>query len=118
MKKILLYAMSCVALCACIQAQTLQECKSEQDKISGCVQKKYYENGNLEIETPYQNGKLHGVEKEYDENGILMREIPYKNDKIHGVVKEYLANGNVWDETSYKNGEQHGVEKGIMKMGI
>lgn len=47
MKKILLYAMSCVALCACIQAQTLQECKSEQDKISGCVVKEYYENGNL-----------------------------------------------------------------------
>lgn len=47
MKKILLYAVGCVVLCACMQAQTLQEYKSEQDKISGCVQKIYYENGNL-----------------------------------------------------------------------
>ncbi|WP_394949745.1 hypothetical protein [uncultured Helicobacter sp.] len=55
MKKILLYAIVCVVLCACIQAQTLQECKSERDKISGCVKKIYYENGNLMLGILYES---------------------------------------------------------------
>ena len=70
MKKILLYAVGCVVLCACMQAQTLQECKSEQDKISGCVQKEYYENGKLKSEIPYKNGEQHGVEKHIMKTGI------------------------------------------------
>ncbi|WP_394951252.1 toxin-antitoxin system YwqK family antitoxin [uncultured Helicobacter sp.] len=82
MKKILLYAVGCVALCACIQAQTLQECKSERDKISGCVEKGYYENGNVSYEAPYENGKQHGVAKEYYENGSLQAQVTYENGNI------------------------------------
>ena len=38
-----------------LHADTLKECKNETDKISGCVEKGYYEDGW--IETPYKNGK-------------------------------------------------------------
>ena len=54
MKKILLYSIGCVVIVLCVvyyfvftQTRELQECKSERDKISGCVEKIYYENGNL-----------------------------------------------------------------------
>lgn len=49
-------------------ADTLKECESEADKISGCVERGYHSNGNLWRETPYKNGKREGIEKEYDEN--------------------------------------------------
>ena len=35
----------------------MKVCESEQDKISGCVEKEYHDNGNLWIETPYRSGK-------------------------------------------------------------
>ena len=86
MKKILLYAVGCVVIVLCVvcyfaftQTRELQECKSEQDKISGCVQKEYYENGKLKSEIPYKNGEQHGVEKAYYENGNLMRGILYES---------------------------------------
>ncbi|WP_394965580.1 hypothetical protein [uncultured Helicobacter sp.] len=52
MKKILLYAIGCVLIVVCAvcyfvftQTRELQECKSEQDKISGCVQKHIIKTG-------------------------------------------------------------------------
>ena len=51
-----------------LHAETLKECKSEADKISGCVVKEYYENGNLEIEIPYKNDKREGMVKWYYKN--------------------------------------------------
>ena len=40
-----------------LHADTLKECENHADKISGCVERWYYKNGNLWIETPYKNGK-------------------------------------------------------------
>ena len=150
MKKILLYSIGCVVIVLCVvcyfaftQTRELQECKSEQDKISGCVEKeydgvygarlwvetpyqngkkhgiakRYYENGKLASEIPYKNGERHGVQKWYYENGNLRYEIPYKNGKPHGVEKEYYENGNLWYETPYENGEWHGVEKAYYENG-
>ncbi|WP_394966090.1 toxin-antitoxin system YwqK family antitoxin [uncultured Helicobacter sp.] len=100
MKKILLYAIGCVVIVLCVvcyfaftQTRELQECKNERDKISGCVEKAYYENGNLRYEIPYKNGEIHGVEKWYYENGNLRLEIPFENDKRHGIAKAYYENG-------------------------
>ena len=73
-----------------LHAETLKECKIEADKISGCVVKEYYENGKLERETPYKNGKKEGMTKWYRWNGNLAGEIPYKNDK---ASKQYYENG-------------------------
>ena len=118
MKKILLYSIGCVVIVVCVvcyfaftQTRELQECKNEQDKISGCVQKEYYENGKPMYETPYKNGERHGVQKVYYENGKLKSEILYQNDKTHGVEKEYDENGILMSEIPYQNGKLHGVGK-------
>ena len=79
-----------------LHADTLKECKSEADKISGCVERGYYANGNLWVETPYKNGKREGIEKEYHyENGKLRAEIPFKNDSVNGDIKLYTKDGKL-----------------------
>ena len=67
----------------------LKECKSEEDRKVGCIVKRYYENGNLESETPYKNGVFEGIVKLYYENGNIASEIPFMNDEVHGSVKFY-----------------------------
>ncbi|AQQ59352.1 hypothetical protein XJ32_03755 [Helicobacter bilis] len=91
-----------------LHADTLKECKTEADKISGCVVKEYDENGQLQSETPFKNDKQEGIEKAYYINGNLMAETPYKDNKINGIAKWYYENGNLVIEVSYKNDELHG----------
>ena len=115
-----------------LHADTLKECKTEADKISGCVEKEYdssvnlwretpfkndkaegigkwyYENGNLALEMPYKNGEAEGILKGYYENGLLRREAPLKNDKIDGILKEYYENGSLQAEVKVLNDKLHG----------
>ena len=84
-----------------LHADTLKECKSEEDKISGCVEKGYYEDGW--IETPYKNDAIDGVEKQYYENGDLIAEITYKNEKI--------ISGKCGDGKAFSNAHLHNLEK-------
>ena len=78
-----------------VDTTMLKECENHADKISGCVERWYYKNGNLWSETPFKNDKIEGIEKWYYENGNLKEEIPYKNGKTHGDVKYYTENGKL-----------------------
>ena len=58
------------------------------------VKREYYESGILWFETPYVNGKEHGVRKEYCyKTGALRRETPYVNGEKHGVERDYDKEG-------------------------
>ncbi|AQQ59413.1 hypothetical protein XJ32_04125 [Helicobacter bilis] len=94
-----------------LHADTLKECKTEADKISGCIEKKYDSSVNIWIETPYKNGKVDGIAKEYYEKGKLASETPFKNDKREGIEKLYNENGNLVKEVPYKNREVNGTTK-------
>ena len=56
-----------------------------------------YEKGNLIIETPYHNGLKEGIEKRYFENGKLELEDEYTNDKHKRRINEYLDDGTSYD---------------------
>jgi antitoxin component YwqK of YwqJK toxin-antitoxin module len=75
------------------------------------VKKHYYKSGALERETPYVNGKVHGLAKWYYESGALMVETPYVDGKEHGIVKWYYPSGALRRESQYENGKMHGLEK-------
>jgi len=75
------------------------------------VRKVYYKSGALWWETPYVNGKRHGVTKDYYESGVLWYETPYVNGKEHGIEKRYYESGALWIETPYVNGKIHGIVK-------
>ena len=94
-----------------LHADTLKECKTEEDRISGCVKRDYHSNGKLWEEIPYKNNKREGIGKWYYENGDLVNEIPYKNDKREGMTKWYYRNGNLESEEPYKNGKREGIVK-------
>ena len=66
-----------------VDTPILKECKTEADKISGCVEREYYSNGKLWRETPYKNGKVDGIEKWYYENGNLNTQANKRNKKSH-----------------------------------
>lgn len=82
-----------------------KECQSDRDKIAGCVEKEYYENGKLMSETPYKDNKANGVDKMYYENGRLMGEARYKNGKRNGVEKAYYSSSEPFADVIWNNGE-------------
>ena len=77
-----------------LHADTLKECKSEEDKIQGCVETSKFRHYGTR-ETPYKNDKKEGIEKSYDENGNLRIERSYLNDLFHGDMKYYIEDGKL-----------------------
>lgn len=72
----------------------------------------YYEStGNLMLESPYEEGEIHGVEKIYFENGNISSETPYENgtSNYNGTAKTYWENGQVHTVTPYVSGEYQGT---------
>ena len=72
-----------------LHAETLKECKTEEDRISGCVKRDYHSNGKLWEEIPYKNNKREGMSKWYYENGSLKAETPFNNNGVNGDMKLY-----------------------------
>ena len=71
----------------------------------------YHRSGAILAETPYKNGKMHGIEKFYYESGDLWYETPYVNGKKHGIEHIYYTSGSIMLEVPYKHGIKHGVAK-------
>ena len=79
----------------------LPECKSEEDKITGCVAKEYYENGGLWRELPLKDFMLDGVFKEYSQDGNLIATLTFQNHKfVHGEC----VNGKALQEENIQRG--------------
>jgi antitoxin component YwqK of YwqJK toxin-antitoxin module len=73
------------------------------------LHRNWHENGQLWIETNYQNGKRNGSCREYYENGNLRIECNYKDGERDGVYREWYYSGNIEKETNYKDGKLNGV---------
>ena len=71
--------------------------------FSGIVFKEY-ENGQLEYEGNYKDGKEDGLGKRWYESGQLMFEMNYKDGKRDGIIKHWLENGKLGGEQVFKNG--------------
>ncbi len=81
------------------------------------VYKKYYKNGNLELETNYRWGRPNGLEKGYYEDGSLSKVTEYKNGKAQ-VLKQYYPTGELMTETfCNEEGKAHGLASGYYKDG-
>jgi len=66
--------------------------------------KKYYENGQLKSLITYDHGVIQHA-KQYHQNGNLEMEFPYQNAKKHGLRKKYWENGKLQSQMTYVNGE-------------
>ena len=66
--------------------------------------KKYYENGQLESEINFKDGKYEGQWKWYYVNGNIKKEGNFKDGKNEGLWKSYYQNGQLKSEENYKDG--------------
>jgi len=86
--------------------------------------RKNHDNGQLEYEIPYVNGKRHGVAKYYHTNGKFEHKIPWINGRLHGIKKIYYRDGTLrsealWIRDNERNdllGDEHRLER-LMLLG-
>ena len=81
--------------------------QGEQTPFTGTVEARY-ENGKLEHEISYKNGKIEGLAKEYYPNGKLKSEENYVDGQLNGKAITYYENGNIEYEENYKDGKLEG----------
>lgn len=93
-------------ICKEIEGKHLKEEYFENNgKIEG-VYKKYYKNGNINVEWNYINGLRNGMSKKYYINGHLNWKCNYSNDKMNGIYKVYDTNGILMDEIIMEDGKK------------
>ena len=92
----------------CTQLNKKNEPQLLNNKI---VERSYFQNGALEFETEYINGKLDGKSQVWLEDGTLYSISKYSNNQPHGIWKKFHPNGKLMFEVNYEYGQKHGVEK-------
>lgn len=75
------------------------------------IQKIFYQDGSLLMETPFLNNKKNGSQKIYYDNQNLLAQVPYVNGLIHGDMTVYYSNGNIKMSIAYQNGKRTGTGK-------
>ena len=77
------------------------------------LQKQWHgEDGQLEFERNYKDGKPDGLTREWYDNGQLRREKNYKDGKIVGLSRIwYGEDGQLADEVNYKDGKKDGFHR-------
>jgi antitoxin component YwqK of YwqJK toxin-antitoxin module len=78
----------------------------------------YFPSGPIWQESPYVNGKEHGITKEYNESGALNLEVPFIDGKEHGIERAYYKTGALHMEIPYTNGKHHGITKVYHESGV
>jgi len=68
--------------------------------VSEVVWEKHHDaKGQLMYETPFVNGKAHGIQKGYWSDGQLCWEDPFVNNQQHGISRWYNRDGTLRSET-------------------
>ena len=65
----------------------------------------FYENGNIEIRTPYKEDKKDGIEEWFWYNGNILWRTPYKDGREDGTQNFYDEQGNITKTRLWKNGK-------------
>lgn len=63
----------------------------------------YYEDGQLKSETPYKDGKIHGIVNYYKKNGSISQSVEFKDGQKNGQTIAYSTNGEVSIRIWYGN---------------
>ena len=92
--------------------------KSDGKPLTGIVYKKY-NNGKLDFERSYKDGKRNGKSTYWYIGGELkMSEENWINGKQDGKQLEWNLDGRLWKEQNYKNGVQEGLQKTWYHSGV
>ena len=70
----------------------------------------YHLNGNPSHEYMVdEQGNLHGISQRWYENGQLWVQSEFVNGKRHGTYQRWHFNGQLWEQIEYVNGKRHGI---------
>ncbi len=69
-----------------------------------------HSNGGVQSETPYMNGKKHGMRLGRNEDGTKCWEEMWMDGKLHGMNTLWNKDGTKWLERTWRNGNLHGTE--------
>jgi len=70
---------------------------------------KVYDGSNLRAETPWKDGKIHGVKRTCFANGKLQSETTYEDGVANGPTRSYGPDGKVVREGTMRAGKRHGT---------
>ena len=93
---------------SCTQISNKNEPQLSNKRI---VERSYFQNGAIEFEAEYINGKLDGKSLVWLEDGSLFSISKYSNNQPHGIWKKFHPNGKLMFAMNYEYGEKHGTEK-------
>jgi antitoxin component YwqK of YwqJK toxin-antitoxin module len=82
--------------------------KSQFETSTGSYEE-YYDNGQLEIEKHYLDGKKDGVWERYHSNGNLESRVNFVTGIQDGLYEEYYYDGQLEIRVNYVNGEKDGL---------
>ena len=81
-------------------------------------ERRWYKNGKIYLEYTYRDGLLNGVARTWDEDGDLDDETEFKNGKRDGALRTYYSNGKIKHLFWFRNGKPHGIAKSWDKDGV
>ncbi|MDR2467122.1 MAG: hypothetical protein LBD35_06985 [Prevotellaceae bacterium] len=76
-----------------------------------------YKDGVKMSETPFVNGKAHGLSKDYFSGGALRLTVEYRNAKRNGMTTMYYDTGEKYSEIPYADGKINGTKFNYKKDG-
>ncbi|CAN5340152.1 hypothetical protein BH23BAC3_BH23BAC3_03230 [soil metagenome] len=74
-------------------------------QITNSMMRTWYENGQLQMQMPLKNGKIHGKSIAWHKNGKLRAENHFTDDVMDGRFKEWDEEGNLIQKHTYEMGQ-------------
>ncbi len=91
--------------------------KQEKSQPPNRIEMTRHSNGVVQSETPYVNGKKHGLNKWWREDGSKWIEEIWRSGKKHGMATDWYESGRKSEERMRKEGNSHGLETHWYKSG-
>jgi antitoxin component YwqK of YwqJK toxin-antitoxin module len=83
-------------------------CYNRYSELDG-VATLWFENGKMEKQSEYKNGKLHGTQTEWYKNGQKKYEKHFKDGEKDGGFTKWFEDGHKYYVEQYKNGKLDGL---------
>ncbi len=82
------------------------------------VKKSFYDTGELQSVSQFENGVLHGLVKEYFENGGARSVQHYVEGLLDGIQIIYFDNGQIASKNIYSEGKYNGIQEFFYRNGV
>jgi len=88
----------------------------QEDRVG--LEKTFYNDGSIKTVQEFSNDTIQqGFYKRFYKNGQLEIQIPYEDNRKNGMVREYYSNGEIKGEGKFIDGVQQGEAKWYYKEG-